>query len=915
MEKLRDALPGDDPARVDLTLRLADLYFDVSIKDGKEVDQFNDYRNKALNLYQISLKILEQDKKNTSSHFLETKQINIQFQMARLLTKLQKGHEAEKLYLEVYKNLSTNKKIQEQSALALAEWFDEQADFSQAKNFYEQTLFFTEDGHVTNYIYYRLAWLYYKETQLAMAIDTMIKSLWLPDGQLRENSVTDLILFYSQKEDGEMEAFNSIKSIAIKSKRPELPRQLVEAFYISGNRKAGSILLAELNKDYPNLYYEARLLEEFYGFREWDKVELVLKGIEEKKSLQYLSILKAEEQKEVQSTLRRFVIQIDAERITDKKLNHLLKRSIDVYLTFYPEDELKSKMRQGWIASEEDDENKLNRLTQWIESDKNISVDEKQLVELRQQRLALASKLNRSEVIVIDALALAKIANNDLVKQEEFNYLAARAYYELKNYSQALELFNKILNFSDLASSISQKKIQAQNLMLDIYNQEKKYDSIITQINNWKNWIKTLPGKNLSKELLKENQSIDKILVESKFAKALSVGASNEGLETFFQFCLEDIIAEKSCENAKVLAIQLKNQEKLVQLLEKLNDQAALLIEYERMGKFSVVATMLEKNSLKTSLDYSQYLKMALFFELDGDFAGRDRVLLKMTSQLNREKSMPVELEDAIFLTLLESKLIETKTLFLPWSTNNKIKIATILESVKSSEVTSKLLLAQKSSQGSIWSTLVLRELQKELKGVDAIKFYGHKSKSLFQKRTKALEAFSGNAKPYLEGADLETRIYILHMLKLAYKNVANEILNTPVPEGLDEATMTEVATKISQLAEPFDIAHENYEKLLSVQLSEIKDQEQSNKMADNLSKVENDQIAYHSLIENKKLEQSLLSTKENLEISQLKKQLAHDPDDDQVLKKLKHAYSAANNARAAAYFAGRLANESQGKV
>src|SRR5690606_17328580 len=58
MEGLRNSLEIDDPSREELTLRLADLYFDASIKEGDsktdpKILEMN--RKKALSLYTDSL--------------------------------------------------------------------------------------------------------------------------------------------------------------------------------------------------------------------------------------------------------------------------------------------------------------------------------------------------------------------------------------------------------------------------------------------------------------------------------------------------------------------------------------------------------------------------------------------------------------------------------------------------------------------------------------------------------------------------------------------------------------------------------------------------------------------------------------------------------------------------------------------
>ena len=107
METLRDSLSLDDPKRVELTLRLADLYFDVSIKEGKSEDfeTLKKNRMKALTLYENSL-----EGRNGLVKAKGLKRVKIQFQMARLLSRLEEGARAQRHYQEVYGNDLTPKK-------------------------------------------------------------------------------------------------------------------------------------------------------------------------------------------------------------------------------------------------------------------------------------------------------------------------------------------------------------------------------------------------------------------------------------------------------------------------------------------------------------------------------------------------------------------------------------------------------------------------------------------------------------------------------------------------------------------------------------------------------------------------------------------------------------------------------------
>ncbi len=130
MESLRDSLNIDDPKRIDLTLRLADLYFDISILEGKKEDSetLKKDRLKALDLYKHSLNGTDNLKAATGLN-----RIKIQFQLGRLLTRLDEGKVAEPYYLDIIINSTAPKKMIEQSALALAEYYEEMANYIPAK--------------------------------------------------------------------------------------------------------------------------------------------------------------------------------------------------------------------------------------------------------------------------------------------------------------------------------------------------------------------------------------------------------------------------------------------------------------------------------------------------------------------------------------------------------------------------------------------------------------------------------------------------------------------------------------------------------------------------------------------------------------------------------------------------------------
>jgi len=710
MESLRDSLSVDDPARVDLTLRLADLYFDVSIMEGKKEDLslIKEGRRKALSLYRHTL--------NGTDGVQKAKGLNrlkVQFQMARLMTRLNEQEKAVPFYKEVFNHSKTPLKMREQSSLALAEWYEEDAKYGQSTKFYDEALKLCRTKEICNYAHYRKGWLYYKDTQLNKAISEMKLSLFDRDKNIRENSLTDLMLFMSNEEGDGMSSLSYIKKIAKDYKRPELIRQLVEAYYVAGNRYAGSNLLADLNKNEPNLYYEVRLLEEFYGFRKWDNVEKYLSHVEKRKITDIPT--KKLEREEVLKIMRRFIVQVDSESQVIEDLKAFLKRSIDVYLTLYPNDKLRTQMEQGWLKAESSMAKKTDRLKRWIKEDIAFGLGDKHVRKLRQTRLSFAQKLKLPPVVIEESLAIAELLKGS-DEADEFRYVAARQMYSEKNYTGALPLFQSLVSAAITAKKFSKWSILSQNLALDIFNEQKEFSSIVKQVKAWQSATSGVE----SKAIMAEKSSMGNILIEAQFEEATSLGQTKESLERFYNFCFKGVFPKKSCPNAKVLSVKLKDQTKLISLLEKEGDKKALLTEYELMGEFKKAAKLYESFHISRKplkkIVIEDFLKTALLFELDQDYKNRDRILKKLIKRVRQDKKIDELYEGVIFLTLDEAGLINHRSLTMPWSLKRKLSLSHRLQIEKPSKLSQKLLMGQMESQGPAWSKLVLNKIEKPFK-------------------------------------------------------------------------------------------------------------------------------------------------------------------------------------------------------
>lgn len=889
MESLKASLDKNDPDRVELSLRLADVYFDVSIQEG-EGENIVEHRKKALKLYEDVL--YGRDDLTAPP---KKKSVVIKYQIARVLGKLGQIQKAKSYYHEVFGTEDVAKKIKREAAFSLAEFYEEEVKFNQADKFYMAAIDLCESVESCNYAHYKRAWLYYKELKLDVATSELKLALWDRNGVAREKIINDLLLFFSSTTTDGTQELAFIQDFAKKTNKPNLVRDLVESFYGAGNRVAGMNVLEAWNEKNSSLFYEARLLEENYGFRDWDKVRRYLSHIE-KRSVKDLPTDK-EEAQALKAMLKRVIVQIDSEAEVDSQYNNDLKRTIEVYLGFYPRDDMREKLQMGWLKAVSNEEEKLVKLGVWIKEDSAAGVDSKRITDLRKSRLSLAQELERPQIIIHEANEIAN--NTEGSDKRRFEYIKAFEEYKLKRYGLALPVFKKLATLSEDATP-DEWAIKSQNLALDIYNIQKNYAMMIEQSNSWLNNAEVLSNPKLKSEL----DQMAKISTDANFERVVSLGETKEALESFTKFCFSGVYAEKSCPNAKVLAVKLSNQTILVRLLEKEKDFEALLVEYERMGRFADAAKLFEKLRLIKGAELPVYFKSAVLYELGGDFKGRDKILRKLISKVKKDKTIEEQYVAPLYLTLSEAGMINEKTLTLPWPTAKKLQIAEHLQSISNSKAASRLIASQKTYTGANWSKQVLNKIEALNTKQSKMSFYGRNSKKRFQRKVSALEKLAKTSKEYLEGADLVTRIYLLDIVKKAYMNFSVEILSTPLPEGLTDEVMMQVQANLTQMAAPYSQIAGEFEGLQNTQIKELTP-EQNLEITAHL---ENPDIVYSELIKIPEVVEVANTSKFDLmKISTQKSELAASPNSLSALKGLETFYKENRSMRLASYFTGRI--------
>src|SRR6185312_1857740 len=98
-------------------------------------------------------------------------------------------------------------------------------------------------------------------------------ALWDSKGQVREEALRDMIGFLGSVADDGKDSMSLVEKLSEKLKRPQLLSQLADSYFAHGNRKGGVYVLSAVNRKQPTLTGYVRLMEEDYGFRDWDKFQ------------------------------------------------------------------------------------------------------------------------------------------------------------------------------------------------------------------------------------------------------------------------------------------------------------------------------------------------------------------------------------------------------------------------------------------------------------------------------------------------------------------------------------------------------------------------------------------------------------------------------------------------------------------
>ena len=905
LESLRSTIKRQDKSRPVLTRRLADVYFDAAIVMDKDnilkgivvpTPKLRKYRRKAISLYTEAL--------NGDSGFHPSAsgelKINIEYQLARLYFASGKKKKAVRFYKKILSNKDSPSNLLRESALQMAEYYEALGSFNKSHDYYRQALALCA-GDVCSYTQYRLAWLLYRNEMYPKAVEEGRAALWGTQGVVKEYALKDFIVFLSNMPGDGQKELDEVDELAKKLKRPSLIRQLAEGFYAVGNQEAGANVLSIVNDRSPKLYFQMRLAESYYGMRRWGDLQTMLDQIRDSHSPAFDN---KEEKTEINKILKRLIVQLDGEQYGKKeKAKKPLQESIFIYLALYPLDlEMRKKLMDGWLSVEDDNSKKADQLAVWIEEEKKSKRTSEE-IRLRKLRLSAAQEMKNLDMTIEEAEILSSVLPDKKEARHHF-YLAARIYYKEKNYKKALDMFRQLARQGSDASEGERPDrwaVLSQNLVLDILNTQKRFKDILQQVDGWtKN-----PVLQNDPSLKKELTEMEKIYNQAEFAWAVSRKDSPEALAVFEKNCFSGKFEKKSCDNAKVLAIKLRRQKKLVKILEKLKDEKALAAEYELMGRFSESASLLEKRELKKNSPIPLYLRIALLYELDQNVKDRNRILKRLMTRLKKEKELDPALEGLVYNTLVDGGFWGSKLFFLPWNQNYRNKLVRELEAAGlGTKQTRKILISSKTSMGPAWTRFVLKRLLVLDKKQKKIRFYGRNSKRKLQKRLDAIAALAIEAKKFLPGADTSTRIYIANLLSESYGGLALEIESTPIPKVIEDQTqIARIRQNLRQMADPFIKEKSAYDKIKEEQLK-LDVSVNQKRIVDNLGSSPEE---FAALLKKKRNMKPGVETLNMVEIQNQLQILQEDPFNKDAITVIHQYYVKNDRPRLAAYFKGRL--------
>lgn len=883
VEQLLETIsPKDKIQRRALTVKLANLHYAEALRISAEEDITDSANQRSLERHQKAAaqyyeKFVTGDGGKFDAPYgeqLETARL----QLSHMYSDIGRLDDAQKIWKDLL-DKDEYPAIMSEAALSMAEVYEgEDAASDKALKLYEKVAETNKKFDTIQYANYRSAWILRNQAEFEDAIKMLKKCVYDSNGVAKEEVINDMIVFYSLSAIDASKAYADIREFSEKLQKPDLLKQLADAYIAAGNKIAAVDILKKVTIANSNSIHSIRLLEESYGLRDWDTFDATLDRIAQ-------TTAKAKDEKymkEAHVVLRRLAIQLDAERVTNKDLTPKFTAVVDLFAELYPQDEIVEKMVSGAVLAETDNGSKIKRINA-ILGNPGLAVSAKQRLVLREQLVHLYQDAGEHDKAATESSVLVSKSTDDKDKRR-FKFVQASELYDQQKEDQALPLFKQLV----AENSIDDIGRKSQLLATRYLGRSKRYDEALALTTPWLARAKDDKASAGSNEYQEIAELHEKIVFEN----AVDQGAEAKSLATFMAYCQEGKFLPTSCTNAESLAVKLKRYDDLLVLLRKADRKDDILAVLESTGRFAPLAEMLEK-SLDTSSDLKKILKVALFWEMSGSFADRDRVLGTLQKAVIKQGFHSEAEESLVFNTLFDAGMLNKNSLALKWNDTNRCYILNeLMVNGDHSKQLEQSILSCPTSPGKAWDDIVFAKVDALDKAQRKITFYGNGSKRKFEHRIKAINAMLKVVDQYMPAANHDGYVKLGEIGANALNDFAIEIETTPLPDEATEEMIPQITAALAEMAHPFHEKSNGYQDLVAGE---------NKKFAE----------AAQTAAAKQPLVRPTSFSKADVE-PQLTRMM-NDPDNMQALNGLLSVYQSHGQKRPAAYIEGRLSVASQG--
>ncbi len=853
--KVYDQLSDEEPAKVNVTLRLADLLAEQGrylaneeLGRGCEVcDAGVDERQRALKFYEEAAGQLKSNKK-----------ASVLIQMGHLKEMLGQESQATSNYLAAIQ-VAINPAYLNEAQFSLAEIYFKRRQFQDAAKYYEMVVAHPDKKGKRGFAAYRKAWSHFNLGDYDKATDQLVTMLESPD-LLNRGSSNGLIsvdtnfqdeisrdyVVFTTKKGYSLKDFETLFKLSRKESRLEHIFNLADELERLGQNESAinvwSRLIKKLSdpvKKWEAHVRYANLLRENKNFDESLKLYERSLGLSERqKSCQ------TDQCEEIRSRERSYVLDWNKELKSTPSKD--LALAYEIYNKVNQSLDTQYWGAEAWLAV--DDKSKAFKsfekaIDKYPQSLANTKKPENIKAYNEMYENSLLKRIEIAEQLKLKSLPsvynqYAKLSKNK-AQLNQVNYQLARLNYEDKKY---LEAYNDFLNYAKTTNSTDKASIklkeQAADLALDSLVLAKRDDLLIEAANE------------LSRLIPNKAKEYDQIIRKAVINQSLKLAKGDDnsgGNKKALRLLKEADFSNASLEERELIA---KNKmilaEQVGQIAEANGyvDQYLLLPDLSEEDKqfaykkkawlselmFDFKAALAATEKIKGIKEPTRTLQLALLTDLSG---GDPKVLFDQYIMKNPKE--PESLDMAVELM---------KSSKSPWSaferyqktlssSDDKWKEALLLSFEKTPDKAelSKYLtwdtLDPKKRIEILQTQLFKPVLDKEKLVLSSMTV----DTSTQQKMTKALKDRVAEIKRY-EGFVTKVikselwfgQIYALDFLSKESKRFYDEVMSLPIPDGLSADEQNQYMNLLSQNASPFLTKHNQ----INTKLEEIWNQKKS---------------------------------------------------------------------------------------